>query len=322
MSNFTLNRNKISRLDNFFTYFYASPFNVINQMTRYRILHHEKFHQARKLAEEKGVGLLTVSNHLSMFDDPVVQMQLLGIKRMSSNKKIWWSTPCADNFTPDGESLKARLTRGFSRRAKMIPMKRNRSATLVDIPALLKGSLADRYDDIAKLAEADGLTPEAFVQQFVTPQEELDHAGCGIGLNQEGMIEACVRVRLGEWVHIFPEGGRSRTIDLRKGRKGAGKIAFHNPDAIILPFCFYGLERVLPVGAKMLRPFQKAFISIGDTMEFSAQKQALSMPESYQQIADEMMLKIADLRDEIMPLYMPERQKLFVYRGLSQKKLS
>lgn len=78
----------------------------------------------------------------------------------------------------------------------------------------------------------------------------------GAGLDQFGMRLARQRLAAGEWVHIFPEGTRSRGGRMLPVRKGVGWLvaaaaAQGAPPPLVLPFVHSGMERVLPKGASL-----------------------------------------------------------------------
>lgn len=76
----------------------------------------------------------------------------------------------------------------------------------------------------------------------------------GVGLDQPGMHFLRDRLREGEWVHIFPEGGRSRTPrELRVPLKTGMAHLIKDTRPLLLPFHHRGMERVLPIGATMPR---------------------------------------------------------------------
>jgi len=93
----------------------------------------------------------------------------------------------------------------------------------------------------------------------------------GAGLKQPGLDFLRDRLREGRWVHIFPEGGRTRREDglLSKDFKpGIGRlIAETNP--IGLPFYHFGMHQVLPIGAKVPRWGKHVRLMFGDAIDFS-----------------------------------------------------
>lgn len=46
----------------------------------------------------------------------------------------------------------------------------------------------------------------------------------GAGLDQAGMRAAEARLAAGDWVHVFPEGTRSRDGRMGHARKGVGRL--------------------------------------------------------------------------------------------------
>lgn len=69
---------------------------------------------------------------------------------------------------------------------------------------------------------------------------------------QPGLCAAEERLAAGDWVHIFPEGTRSRDGG-RMGpvRKGVGRLVAACAEArpVILPFVHSGMQEVLPKGS-------------------------------------------------------------------------
>jgi monolysocardiolipin acyltransferase len=138
-----------------------------------------------------GRGLLTFSNHVSLFDDPLLPCNF-GLPRYSD---VRWVGADAINFF--GSAPKAWLfTAG-----KAVPLVR------------------------------------------------------GAGLDQPGFHFLRDRLRDGAWVHMFPEGGRTRDPEARMRpllRPGIGHL-MAEARPIALPFYHYGMHRVLPVGARLPR---------------------------------------------------------------------
>ena len=93
----------------------------------------------------------------------------------------------------------------------------------------------------------------------------------GAGFNQPGFAFLRDRLEEGHWVHIFPEGGRTRREDgllSKEFKPGVGRlIAETNP--IGLPFYHYGMQDVLPIGAKVPRWGKKVRLMFGDAIDFN-----------------------------------------------------
>ncbi len=67
---------------------FAAPFVLTNLMTRYEIDGSENLEAAlRRSDEQPGTGIISVSNHLSLFDDPLLFAELLGLKNLHEEAK-------------------------------------------------------------------------------------------------------------------------------------------------------------------------------------------------------------------------------------------
>ncbi|NQU04477.1 MAG: 1-acyl-sn-glycerol-3-phosphate acyltransferase, partial [Calditrichaeota bacterium] len=70
----------------------------------------------------------------------------------------------------------------------------------------------------------------------------------GRGFNQEGMKRLISAVKSGGILHIYPEGTRSRSGKIGKGKEGIGRIVYES-GAPVVPVYHQGLEKVLPIGS-------------------------------------------------------------------------
>lgn len=160
---------------------------ILRRMNRLEIEGVERFDALR---DRSGRGLLTFSNHVSMFDDPLL-LANLGLPRYS---EIRWVAADALNFF--GSPWKAWLfTAG-----KAVPIIR------------------------------------------------------GAGVDQPGLQFLLERLKEGAWVHIFPEGKRTRKpvgLMAEELKSGIGML-MGEARPIALPFYHHGMHDVLPVGS--LRP--------------------------------------------------------------------
>jgi 1-acyl-sn-glycerol-3-phosphate acyltransferase len=98
---------------------------------------------------------------------------------------------------------------------------------------------------------------------------------------------------------LFPEGTRSETGELQKGKMGLGFIA-HKAKVPIVPFYIHGSYDILPKGSKWPH-FSKLRVNIGQPMNFDALYSQKGKDEIYQKISDEVMIRIAALKDELFP---------------------
>lgn len=247
----------------------AVPFVLTNLATRFEVHGRENLFRALERRRHTGQGLVTISNHQSLFDDPLLLASLLGIKDFNVESKCWWSTPCASNFSPKGDDPKARFVRYFSDVSNMVFFSRPaKKGAVVEVPSsyleeLIKRRNINLLERVMERASDMGMGGESFLRRFLTEGSPIQMAP----LNQMGMIEACARVSLGDWLHFFPEGGRSRTLDLRPPKRGPGKVIYHSPQAEVIPFCFCGMQDVMPVKKRLPRPFKRVVVLVGEPVD-------------------------------------------------------
>lgn len=115
-------------------------------------------------------------------------------------------------------------------------------------------------------------------------------------VDRKGFDEAIRRLRDGEAVVIYPEGGRSEDGQLRPGKPGVG-LLLGASGCPVVPALLEGTYEALPPEAKWirLRPIQVTF---GAPMDFSARLQGLdgeAAKTAYQEISQEIMENIAAL---------------------------
>jgi len=138
-------------------------------------------------------GLLTISNHVSLYDDPLLTSNFVRL----SYDKIRWVGADALNFFGSGRKA------WFFNSGRVVPIVRGRRG----------------------------------------------------GINQPGMEFLRDRLADGEWVHMFPEGGRTRDPEglmMPEFKNGTGwLIAQTKP--LVLPFYHHGMMGILPVGAGVPR---------------------------------------------------------------------
>ncbi len=101
----------------------------------------------------------------------------------------------------------------------------------------------------------------------------------------------------GNAVLIFPEGTRSVDGTLGKARDGACFIA-HRAGVPTIPVFHSGAERVLPRNSKRLRR-AKLTVTFGEPLELTT-KEFETRREMYQQMGNQIMEAIADLRDQTL----------------------
>jgi monolysocardiolipin acyltransferase len=161
--------------------------------------------------ERGGRGLLTVSNHVSLYDDPLLTSNFV---RMSYDR-IRWVGADALNFFGSGKKA------WFFNSGRVVPIVRG---------------------------------------------------GRGGGINQPGMQFLRDRLAEGDWVHMFPEGGRTRDPEGRmmpEFKNGTGwLIAQTKP--LVLPFYHHGMMGILPVGSGFPRPGNRVRVVFHEPIDCDA----------------------------------------------------
>jgi 1-acyl-sn-glycerol-3-phosphate acyltransferase len=139
---------------------------------------------------------------------------------------------------------------------------------------------------------------------------------CGAGMipirrdNPGDLVRAFAQVDevldRGEVVGLFPEGTRSRDGLLHRGHCGAAHLAL-TTGAPIVPVGIIGTDRILPTGARLVRPFRHATISIGAPIFMADAGFTTSTNHARREITDRFMREIRrlcrqDYVDEYAPL--------------------
>jgi 1-acyl-sn-glycerol-3-phosphate acyltransferase len=74
----------------------------------------------------------------------------------------------------------------------------------------------------------------------------------------QGTDVALTKLNRGEWVHIFPEGSRSRDATLQIFKRGVGRLVLDSEKLpIVVPFIHKGMNDVMPIGAKLFSTGKK-----------------------------------------------------------------
>lgn len=124
----------------------------------------------------------------------------------------------------------------------------------------------------------------AFVRTFSFPVRR--------GRPQPSTIkEAVKRLKRGELIVMFPEGGRSVDGRLLDAKRGVGVIAATSRTPVV-PTCIKGTEKALPVGAKFLRP-AKITVIFGKPIEIEKETADKHFQEK---VSRDIMEKIRNLQ--------------------------
>lgn len=154
------------------------------------------------LSERHGRGLLTFSNHVSMFDDPLLTA----------------------NFT------------------------------------------SARYDDIRWVASDAINFFGSWWKAWVFTAGKCVPVVRGAGMGQDGFEFLRDKLAAGAWVHIFPEGGRTRdahALMRAPFKSGIGRL-IDEAHPVALPFYHYGMQDVLPIGSMRPRAGNRVVLRFGE----------------------------------------------------------
>lgn len=120
----------------------------------------------------------------------------------------------------------------------------------------------------------------------------IDRSG---GDAAKAALDLAARVlRDGELFAIYPEGTRSRTGKLYKGRTGAARLA-HRTGAPIIPVGLTGLREIQPPDQPIPTLFKPATIRFGEPLWPDAHGDANNDPLVFRTITDELMFRIRAL---------------------------
>ena len=101
------------------------------------------------------------------------------------------------------------------------------------------------------------------------------------------------RLRAGEWVHVFPEGGRTRdpSAKLRMPFKRGLAELIRAAQPLALPFHHSGMERVLPIGQRWPSVGHTVQIRFAEAID-TAQELANHSAEALTRWAEERLLEL------------------------------
>jgi 1-acyl-sn-glycerol-3-phosphate acyltransferase len=138
---------------------------------------------------------------------------------------------------------------------------------------------------------------------------------CGAGMipirreNPADLVQAFAQVGAvldrGEVVGMFPEGTRSRDGLLHRGHSGAAHLAL-TTGAPLVPIGIIGTDKILPTGARLVRPFRHATISLGEPIHAADSGFTKSTNRARREITDRFMDEIRRLcRQDYVDQYAP-----------------
>jgi 1-acyl-sn-glycerol-3-phosphate acyltransferase len=112
-------------------------------------------------------------------------------------------------------------------------------------------------------------------------------------------MEETIRIlKQGGTVHVFPEGTRTRSGDLGKGKIGVGRMV-RETGAKVIPCYHSGLNQVLPIGHKIPRIGKRVRIHVGKVMSFDEFMEMPNTPKTWQLISNHIIEGIRAIRDNM-----------------------
>jgi 1-acyl-sn-glycerol-3-phosphate acyltransferase len=116
------------------------------------------------------------------------------------------------------------------------------------------------------------------------------------GVNRKTLHEIADRLKKGEVVVIYPEGGINRSGDLKRLKPGIGMLVAM-AGVPVVPALIKGSEKALPVGARWVRR-HPVKIFFGQPMDFQPRLSRDKGKLLYQEISCEVMLGLKQLENE------------------------
>jgi len=137
-------------------------------------------------------------------------------------------------------------------------------------------------------------------------------------VDRKAFDEAVRRLKAGQVVVIYPEGSRTENGQLQPGKPGIGMMAA-TAGCLVVPAFLEGTYEALPPGAKWIR-FRPMRVAFGKPMDFSSVIENESEDKKklvYQQMSQEIMERIAELRQQTSSHPNPLREKEGKVTGIS-----
>jgi 1-acyl-sn-glycerol-3-phosphate acyltransferase len=99
-------------------------------------------------------------------------------------------------------------------------------------------------------------------------------------------------------VHIYPEGTRTRSGEIGKGKIGVGRI-IRETGVKVIPCYHEGLDQVLPIGTKIPKTGKRIHIIIGEALHFDRYLSLPNTPKTWQMISDDIIEAIKGLKNRL-----------------------
>ncbi|XP_021742568.1 uncharacterized protein LOC110708683 [Chenopodium quinoa] len=150
----------------------------------------------------------------------------------------------------------------------------------------------------------------------------------GDGIYQKGLDTAISKLNNGGWVHIFPEGSRSRDggKTIGSAKRGVGRLVLDaDKTPIVVPFVHTGMQEIIPIGASFPRIGKTVTVLIGDPMEFddllnAEETDLASRGNSYDAVSTRIGQRLNELKLQVdkLALEKPRQIKEYALKGIDR----
>ncbi|XP_062207991.1 uncharacterized protein LOC133909538 [Phragmites australis] len=142
----------------------------------------------------------------------------------------------------------------------------------------------------------------------------------GDGIYQKGMDMALSKLNSGGWVHIFPEGSRSKDggKTIAPAKRGVGRLVMDADSLpIVIPFVHTGMQDIMPVGKRIPRAGKRVIVVVGDPINFddliidsSDDTQHISRGILYDKATERIGQRLQELKSEVDRLAAEQQPEL------------
>ncbi|RLN23069.1 hypothetical protein C2845_PM07G33770 [Panicum miliaceum] len=142
----------------------------------------------------------------------------------------------------------------------------------------------------------------------------------GDGIYQKGMDMALSKLNSGGWVHIFPEGSRSRDggKTIAPAKRGVGRLVMDADSLpVVIPFVHTGMQDIMPVGKRIPRAGKQVIVVVGDPINFddliidnSDDTQPISRGTLYDKATQRIGQRLHELKVEVDRLASEQQSEL------------
>eukprot|EP00250_Pteridium_aquilinum_P009125 c18458_g1_i1 orf=1-1452(-) len=147
----------------------------------------------------------------------------------------------------------------------------------------------------------------------------------GAGVYQKGIDMAVEKLKRGDWIHIFPEGSRSRDggKTVQAAKRGIGRLVLDAGKVpLVIPFVHSGMQEVMPIGSKFPSIRKRVVVLVGDPIEMDdlfAKFQAGETPKAviHEAIAFRVGQSLKKLKEELDHLVLSSTDEDFKQRHLT-----